>query len=156
MRHVSRNDFREERQCLFSKLVSVQCNLAPTSPKLDITEDQDNGAVRLQGHDTEDERIHILVRREGGSQQGEQCAVEIVEPPISKWTHIYKAGLDATISERGKSTVNVRFPKMEVLSTSVDYREHHGNVNFVISIAAKGVEKVEGQSEQVLQVYEQE
>ena len=156
MRHVSRNDFREESRCLFSKLVSVQCSLAPTPPILDITKDQHDGAARLRGHDTEDERIHILVRREGDSQQGEQCAVELVQPPIYKWTHMYKAGLDATISERGKSAVNVRFPKMEVLSTPVDYIEHHCNVNFVINIAAKGVEKVEGQSEQVLQVYEQE
>ncbi|KAG6334084.1 hypothetical protein ID866_5000 [Astraeus odoratus] len=57
--------------------------------------------------------------------------VEITELPIHKWTQTYKAELEAMIGEKGDG----------------DYKEHHDNVNvhFVITMAAKDLEKAEEQ-----------
>lgn len=60
--------------------------------------------------------------------------VEVTELPIHKWTQTYKAELEAMIGEKGDGVIK-------------DYKEHHDNVNihFVISMAAKDLEKAEEQ-----------
>ncbi|KAH7911821.1 DNA topoisomerase [Hygrophoropsis aurantiaca] len=60
--------------------------------------------------------------------------VEVTELPIHKWTQNYKAELEAMIGEKGDGVIK-------------DYKEHHDNVNihFVISMAAKDLEKAEEQ-----------
>ncbi|KAG2160244.1 DNA topoisomerase [Suillus bovinus] len=60
--------------------------------------------------------------------------VEVTELPIHKWTQSYKAELEAMIGEKGDGVIK-------------DYKEHHDNVNihFVISMAAKDLEKAEEQ-----------
>ncbi|KAH0838728.1 DNA topoisomerase II [Lanmaoa asiatica] len=60
--------------------------------------------------------------------------VEITELPIHKWTQSYKAELEAMIGEKGDGVIK-------------DYKEHHDNVNihFVITMAAKDLEKAEEQ-----------
>ncbi|KAG2069851.1 type II DNA topoisomerase [Suillus decipiens] len=60
--------------------------------------------------------------------------VEVTELPIHKWTQTYKAELEAMIGEKGDGIIK-------------DYKEHHDNVNihFVISMAAKDLEKAEEQ-----------
>ncbi|KAF8837947.1 type II DNA topoisomerase [Paxillus ammoniavirescens] len=60
--------------------------------------------------------------------------VEITELPIHKWTQTYKAELEAMIGEKGDGVIK-------------DYKEHHDNVNihFVITMAAKDLEKAEEQ-----------
>ncbi|KAI9451533.1 DNA topoisomerase [Russula earlei] len=60
--------------------------------------------------------------------------IEITELPIHKWTQTYKAELEAMIGEKGEGMVK-------------DYKEHHDNVNvhFVVTMAAKDVEKAEEQ-----------
>ncbi|OJA16788.1 hypothetical protein AZE42_03299 [Rhizopogon vesiculosus] len=60
--------------------------------------------------------------------------VEITELPIHKWTQTYKAELEAMIGEKGEGVLK-------------DYKEHHDNVNvhFVITMAAKDLEKAEEQ-----------
>ncbi|KAF8554543.1 type II DNA topoisomerase [Imleria badia] len=60
--------------------------------------------------------------------------VEITELPIHKWTQSYKAELETMIGEKGDSVIE-------------DYKEYHDNVNirFVITMAAKNLEKAEEQ-----------
>ncbi|KAF8139757.1 DNA topoisomerase II [Boletus edulis] len=60
--------------------------------------------------------------------------VEITELPIHKWTQSYKTELEAMIGEKGDGVIK-------------DYKEHHDNVNihFVITMAAKDLEKAEEQ-----------
>ncbi|KIJ60083.1 hypothetical protein HYDPIDRAFT_177534 [Hydnomerulius pinastri MD-312] len=60
--------------------------------------------------------------------------VEVTELPIHKWTQTYKAELESMIGEKGDGVIK-------------DYKEHHDNVNihFVITMAAKDLEKAEEQ-----------
>ncbi|KAG6373110.1 DNA topoisomerase II [Boletus reticuloceps] len=60
--------------------------------------------------------------------------VEITELPIHKWTQSYKTELEVMIGEKGDGVIK-------------DYKEHHDNVNihFVITMAAKDLEKAEEQ-----------
>ncbi|KAI6133866.1 DNA topoisomerase II [Pisolithus croceorrhizus] len=60
--------------------------------------------------------------------------VEITELPIHKWTQSYKAELEAMIGEKGDGVIK-------------DYKEHHDNMNvhFVVTMAAKDLEKAEEQ-----------
>ncbi|KAL4065795.1 DNA topoisomerase, partial [Scleroderma yunnanense] len=60
--------------------------------------------------------------------------VEVTELPIHKWTQSYKAELESMIGEKGDGVIK-------------DYKEHHDNVNvhFVITMAAKDLERAEEQ-----------
>ncbi|KAG1746828.1 DNA topoisomerase [Suillus lakei] len=70
----------------------------------------------------------------GFARKVNDTTVEVTELPIHKWTQNYKAELEAMIGEKGDGVIK-------------DYKEHHDNVNihFVISMAAKDVEKAEEQ-----------
>ncbi|KAI5989769.1 DNA topoisomerase II [Pisolithus albus] len=70
----------------------------------------------------------------GVARKINDTTVEITELPIHKWTQTYKAELEAMIGEKGDGVIK-------------DYKEHHDNVNvhFVVTMAAKDLEKAEQQ-----------
>ncbi|KAG9310318.1 DNA topoisomerase [Chiua virens] len=70
----------------------------------------------------------------GVARKINDTTVEITELPIHKWTQSYKTELEAMVGEKGDGVIK-------------DYKEHHDNVNihFVITMAAKDLEKAEEQ-----------
>ncbi|KAI6022572.1 type II DNA topoisomerase [Pisolithus marmoratus] len=84
------------------------------------------GAIRKVG----DHKYDVT----GIARKINDTTVEITELPIHKWTQGYKAELEAMIGEKGDGVIK-------------DYKEHHDNVNvhFVVTMAAKDLEKAEEQ-----------
>lgn len=88
----------------------------------------------------------------GVARKINDTTVEITELPIHKWTQSYKAELEAMIGEKGDGVIKVLSPSTSIQPQFIeyekqDYKEHHDNVNihFVITMAAKDLEKAEEQ-----------
>ena len=89
----------------------------------------------------------------GVARKINDTTVEITELPIHKWTQSYKAELEAMIGEKGDGVIKVWTHLLAFTHSSLseddeqDYKEHHDNVNihFVITMAAKDLEKAEEQ-----------